>query len=147
MTLHAVWMLNAVAVGLLAGCAQRAPAPLFARRDFTGLQYEATAYIAVRKYGPRYALLPGGTSVDVTVRTVDFRSGATLWSGEDRASSNDMDSLAFVDEGLVRRLMCSAIRHVVDKVSSPSFKVVGEASRRLPDPPRPSGILPSPRAR
>lgn len=108
---------------------------------------DAAIYIEVKKYGTRYSLLSSETGVDVTARVVDLRSGATLWSGESRASSGEMDRLADVDEGVVRRLVASAIRQVVDTTSDASFKVAGEASRRLFDPSRPAGMLPGPRAR
>ena len=108
---------------------------------------DAAVYIEVRKYGTHYALLSSETGVEVTARLVDLRSGATLWSGEGKASSGETDGLDDVDDGLVRRLVASAIRQVVDTASDASFDVAGTASKRLFDPSRPSGILPGPRAR
>lgn len=105
---------------------------------------DAALYIVVKEYGTKYLVLDSATTVAATATLVDLRSGATLWTGNARASSAENSNNS---GGLVGQLVAAAIKHIINNVQEDAaYPIAGIASQRLLSAGGQTGILYGPRS-
>jgi hypothetical protein len=97
---------------------------------------DAVLYIVLHQYGSKFLLLGTTTSVQVSARLVDTRSGAVLWTGSALAQQNSSGNSG----NLLADLIGAAITQIVNSKTDPAHQVsrlanaqlFGTAKRELP---------------
>lgn len=113
--------------------------PLNKLRDIFGA--DAALYVTVEDYGTSYRVISSNTSVLLTARLVDLRTGALLWQGAGYASSAEERSQS---GGVLGMLLAAIINQITDSVTEYGHEMAGRADERLLNPNRFNGILPGP---
>jgi hypothetical protein len=105
---------------------------------------DAVLYVVLHQYGSKFLLLGTTTSVQVSARLVDTKSGAVLWTGSALAQHNSSGNSG----NLLADLIGAAITQIVNSKTDPGHQVsrlanaqlFGSAKRELPAGPyRPAG--------
>lgn len=105
---------------------------------------DAAVYLEVSRYGTTYQLIDSVTTVALSGRIVDLRTGNLLWEG--RATASSSEQAQSNQGGLIGMLVSAAVRQIAGTLSDEAFNYSGVAQERLLGTPRPSGILPGPRS-
>lgn len=105
---------------------------------------DAALYITVKEYGTSYMLITSETAVTVSARLVDLRTGAALWTGTARASSEEGNNANA--GGLVGMLITAAVKQVINSSTDAGHPIAGVASQRLLSAGQPAGLLYGPRS-
>lgn len=105
---------------------------------------DAALYVTVKQYGSVYKVIASDTTVEMTARLVDLRTGQLLWDGTARASSAEQNNNA--PGGLVGLLVKAVIDQIANNLSERSHQMAGIASHRLLSAYATNGLLPGPRA-
>jgi len=104
---------------------------------------DAAVYIKVSRYGTRYQVINSDTSVEVSARIVDLRTGALLWEGKAEASSSEQSQ---GQNGLAAMMIEALVRQVVGTATDLSFNYAAIADQRLLGAQGADGVLPGPRS-
>ncbi len=83
--------------------------PLARVREITGA--DAVLYPTVHEYGSKYYVIGSGTTVRVSVRLVDTRSGKVLWEGTGVARQQSNNGRG----GLAEALIAAAVGQIINK--------------------------------
>lgn len=105
---------------------------------------DAVLYIKVTEYGTTYKVIASETRVAAEARLVDIRTGASLWSGQARASSAETNNNS--GGGLVGALVTALVTQIADTLNDRGFAIAGMTSLRLLSAGAPNGILYGPRS-
>ncbi|WP_095109790.1 DUF799 domain-containing protein [Pseudomonas sp. Irchel 3E20] len=105
---------------------------------------DAALYITVKEYGTSYMLITSETAVTASARLVDLRTGAALWTGTARASSEEGNNANA--GGLVGMLITAAVKQVINSSTDAGHPIAGVASQRLLSAGQPAGLLYGPRS-
>ena len=105
---------------------------------------DAALYITVKEYGTSYMLITSETAVTASARLVDLRTGAALWTGTARASSEEGNNANA--GGLVGMLITAAVKQVINSSTDAAHPIAGVASARLLSAGQRTGILYGPRS-
>lgn len=104
---------------------------------------DTALYIKVTDYGVRYRILASEALVTAEARLVDLRTGAELWRGQARASSeesgNNSGSLAVM-------LISALVNQITNSLTDASHPIAGLAAHRLLSAGQPNGLLYGPRS-
>ncbi|GLQ98645.1 DUF799 domain-containing protein [Dyella mobilis] len=106
-------------------------------RDIFGA--DSALYITVSKYGTSYRVISSVVEVEASAKLVDLRTGAVLWSGSAKASSDENKN--YNNGGLIGALIGAAIDQVVHNVADDSHTTADVTSIRLLSAGRPNGLL------
>lgn len=104
---------------------------------------DAALYTEITEYGSSYKFLMSETAVAARSWLVDLRSGALLWEGNARASSEEQQNNN--SGGIAGLLVQALVEQVVNNIIDNSYTYAGITSRRLLSP-RPAGLLHGPRS-
>jgi hypothetical protein len=93
---------------------------------------DAVLYVVLQRYGSKFLVLGTTTSVEVSARLVDTRSGAELWRGH---------ALAQQDSGgnsgsLLGDLIGAALTQIVNSKTDPGHRVSRQANQELFNTPK-----------
>ncbi|BBG29432.1 DUF799 domain-containing protein [Zymobacter palmae] len=102
---------------------------------------DAALYVVVEDYGTSYHVINSDTTVTLSARLVDLRTGTLLWQGAGYASTAEERGQS---SSLAGMLLSAIINQIVDSVSDYGHEVAGRADERLLSPQRVNGILPGP---
>ena len=105
---------------------------------------DAALYITVKEYGTSYMLITSETAVTASARLVDLCTGAALWTGTARASSEEGNNANA--GGLVGMLITAAVKQVINSSTDAGHPIAGVASQRLLSAGQPAGLLYGPRS-
>ncbi|WP_159991302.1 DUF799 domain-containing protein [Pelistega ratti] len=105
---------------------------------------DAVLYITVTEYGTSYRVVQSGTDVAANARLVDARTGATLWTGSARASSNEGNNNS--SGNIIGMLLTAVIQQIVESVADKGYDIAGVTSNRLLSASVTDGILYGPRS-
>lgn len=105
---------------------------------------DAALYVTIEEYGTTYVVISSETSVTVSARLVDLRSGLQLWEGRASASSAENQNN---DHGIIGALVGAAINQIYETVTDRGFDIAAIASARLVSTSRDNGLLHGPRSR
>ncbi|MFC5694163.1 DUF799 domain-containing protein [Pseudomonas sp. GCM10022186] len=106
---------------------------------------DAALYITVKEYGTSYKLISSETAVTASAKLVDLNTGAALWTGTARASSEEGNNQN--SGGLVGLLIAAAVKQIVSGVQEDAaYPIAGLAAGRLLSAGRSPGILYGPRS-
>ncbi|MFA9441649.1 DUF799 domain-containing protein [Uliginosibacterium sp. sgz301328] len=100
---------------------------------------DAALYVTVSRYGTTYIVVDSVTTVAVSARLVDLKSGTVLWSGAASASSNENSNNN--SGGLVGALVAAAVKQIINQSTNAGYSMAGTASERLLAGGRQNGIL------
>lgn len=104
---------------------------------------DAVLYMKVKRYGATYYVVGSATVVEAEARLIDAKTGALLWDGSARASSEEGKNNN--NAGLVGLLITALVQQVLSSVTEQSHAVAGIASQRLLSVRPGNGLLPGPR--
>lgn len=105
---------------------------------------DAALYVDIQEYGTSYVVVSSDTSVKVSAKLVDLKSGVLLWQGSAFASS--AESRGNSGGGLVGMLVEAAVNQIIETVSDTGFNVSAIASTRLTSSEAHNGLLHGPRS-
>lgn len=106
---------------------------------------DAALYITVREYGTSYKLISSEAAVTASARLVDLKTGAALWTGSARASSEEGNNQN--SGGLVGLLIAAAVKQIINSAQEDAaYPVAGVATGRLLSAGKSAGILYGPRS-
>lgn len=108
--------------------------PLPKLREITGA--DAVLYTTLHQYGSQYIVLSSTTTVDVSARLVDTRTGALLWESREVLRQGTSGG----GQGLLGQLVGALITQVINSKTDPAhgvsrmanFQMVGMRGRGLP---------------
>ncbi len=98
------------------------PAKLY---EITGA--DAVLYLVLHKYGSRFLVVGTTTTVEVSARLVDTRSGVELWSGKAQAEQNSSGNSG----SILADIIAAAITQAINSKTDPGHQVSRLASQRL----------------
>lgn len=96
-------------------------------RDIFGA--DAALYVTVNQYGTTYSVISSATTVKVTAKLVDLKTGNALWQGE--ASASDKENNNSSGGGLVGMLVTAAVKQIINTATDAAHPLAGVASGRL----------------
>lgn len=103
---------------------------------------DAGLYVTVREYGTSYKVVSSDTTVGVSARLVDLRTGKVLWTGSGYASTAENRS----NSNPLAMLIEAAVSQVVNSATDYGHDIAATTSERLLDTQRYRGILPGPKS-
>ncbi len=100
---------------------------------------DAALYIEIQDYGTSYVVLDSDTTVALSARLVDLKTGQVIWRGKSKASSSeDRDDR---DNSLAGALIGAVLNQVIESTSDKGFEVSQKASQRLLSADSSNGLL------
>ena len=99
--------------------------PLDRIRAVTGA--DAVLYPVLHEYGSKYVVLSATTTVDVSVRLVDTRSGKLLWEGHGRVSQGSGNG----NQGLVGALVGALVTQIINSKTDPGYQASRMANAQV----------------
>lgn len=96
---------------------------------------DAALYIEIQDYGTSYVVLNSDTTVALSARLVDLRTGQVIWRGKSKASSSEERSNN--DSSLAG----AVLNQVIESTSDKGFEVSQKASQRLLSADSSNGLL------
>lgn len=94
-------------------------------REITGA--DAVLYVVLHQYGSKFLLVGTTTSVDVSARLVDTRTGTVLWDGRALAQQNSNGGSG----NILADLVAAAITQVINSKTDPGHQVSRLANAQL----------------
>ncbi|MEO6078446.1 MAG: GNA1162 family protein [Steroidobacteraceae bacterium] len=88
---------------------------------------DAVLYVVLHQYGSKYVLLGTTTSVEVSARLVDTRSGEVLWDGKALAQQNSNGNSG----NILADMIAAAIVQVINSKTDPGHQVSRLANAQL----------------
>jgi hypothetical protein len=116
--------------------------PLNKLRDVFGA--DAVLYLNVSQYGTVFQVLNSVTTVAVSARLVDGRTGQLLWEGAARASDAE-NRQQQNQQGLVGLLVQAVVTQIASNIADVSHPLAGTANARLLSAGRDRALLYGPR--
>ena len=104
---------------------------------------DAALYIDISEYGTSYNIISSATTVAVSARLVDLKTGVLLWQNVASASSAENQSNS---GGLVGMLVQAAMTQIIETVSDTGFNIAAISSTRLLSSQMHNGLLHGPRS-
>jgi hypothetical protein len=105
---------------------------------------DAALYIDIEEYGTSYVVFSSDTTVTVTAKLVDLRTGVLIWQDTARASSSETRGSS--GAGLIGMLVEAAVNQVVETVTDTGFDVAAITNARLLHANGHNGLLHGPRS-
>jgi hypothetical protein len=99
--------------------------PLDKLRAITGA--DAVLYPVLHAYGSKYVVFSSTTTVDVSVRLVDTRSGALLWEGHGMVSQGSDSG----NQGLLGAMIGALVAQVINAKTDPGYQVSRMANNQV----------------
>lgn len=116
--------------------------PLNKLRDVFGA--DAVLYMKVTEYGTVFQVLNSVTTVAVSARLVDARTGQQLWEGAARASDAE-NRQQQNQQGLLGALVSAVVTQIASNIADVSHPLAGTANARLLTAGRDRALLYGPR--
>ncbi|MEJ6476151.1 DUF799 domain-containing protein [Pseudoalteromonas piscicida] len=105
---------------------------------------DAALYIEIQDYGTSYVVIDSDTTVALSAKLVDLKTGQVIWQGRSKASSSeDRDDS---DTSLAGALIGAVLNQVIESASDKGFEVSQRASQRLLSADSTNGLLYGPRS-
>lgn len=89
---------------------------------------DAVLYSTVTSYGSHYGILDSVTTVELSAKLVDLRTGSVIWSGSAEADDRDRNNNG---NNIIGKLIGAAIKQIGNTISDSAYPVAGVASERL----------------
>jgi hypothetical protein len=104
---------------------------------------DATLYLTVTQYGPKYMLIGSEVRVTANAKLVDNRTGQLLWAG--MATASDSEGNNNSSGGLIGMLIYALVKQVVSNIGDQGHPIARLTSQRLLSA-APNGLLYGPRS-
>jgi len=105
---------------------------------------DTALYMTVKSYGSSYKVVASETTVALTAKLVDLRTGTLLWQGSARASSAEGNGSN--QGGLVGMLVKAVVDQIINSSVDASVRYADIADKRLLSAGQKNGLLYGPRS-
>lgn len=105
---------------------------------------DTALYLTIKEFGTTYKIVSGDTSVTISGKLVDLKTGEVIWTGSARASSAEQNSNN--SGGLAGLLIKAIVNQIVNNLTDRAYSIAGIASNRLLTAQAPRGLLFGPRS-